>query len=118
VSEFQNRSFDYRADGRYLRDAKRLLNPDPDPETGEIPQKFSMKDVKECFIALRDGTHPGLKGKKLASINFYTLFWGDPPYLMQWVEIPTMPPVYDTLAHKKWIQKYGKSNELEYVKDD
>lgn len=107
VETFFGRPVDIRFDKQYFAQAKRFVNPDPDPETGEIPIKFDMEDIKSCFIALRDGTFPGLN-RRFDTIPFSILTWGDPPYLLQWVVIPQIPYIYENLAYNTWVRKYGR----------
>jgi len=107
IIEFEHRPFDFRMDRQYLKRAKELINPTADPDTGEKPPAFEVEDVKNCLLALRDGTHPGLNGKRIDRVGFHTLSWGNLPYLLQWVDIPEMPPVYEHVAYDEWIRMYG-----------
>lgn len=75
-------TFDSRYHGRYLREAKRFVNPDNDD--APIPPE----DVLGCLRAMKAGLF-GFDGE----INtMYVITYGDPPYLQQYFQWKKTPP--------------------------
>lgn len=93
-------TFDSRYHGRYMREAKKFINPDND----DIP--IPAEDVLGCLYALKEGLF-GYEGE----INtIYVITYGDPPYLQQYYEWKkTPPPWYEISNVKLWEKIVGQT---------
>lgn len=58
ITEILETSWDYRSGPHraQLAKARDLVNPKRDPVTGKAPPAYTIEEVKEAIIALRDGT--------------------------------------------------------------
>ena len=118
--------FDYRYQShRYqLKAAKDLVNPDPDPITGETPIAYSVEEIKGYILALRDGAtettdylpfeewagRNGLsESHNIKSLRILTsvVRGKGRTFLALLSDVPGCPPVYEGQEFADWVRKYG-----------
>jgi len=118
VRTFLNRSFDHRADGRELKEAKQLLNPMQKRGFPKV-QPYTIEEVKEALFALRDGTTVvthykpfeewHYQGRSIDTLGI--LFWKTPDkriFIDALLEPPEPPQSYEFAEYAEWVKKYGK----------
>lgn len=124
VNTFLKRQFDYRVDGYHLKTAKSLVNPDTDPVTGEDVKVYTLGEVKEALIALRDGTTivtdylpftdwsrgKGWRGPgQIKSLGIlFTQTDGAKALIDALLEVPDPPQSYETQEYAEWVKKHGE----------
>lgn len=113
VQEILGEKFDYRmANHRYqLKAAKDLVNPGPDPVTGEVPMAYAVEEIKGYVVALRDGTsdvadYEPLKINSLRLLTSVSRGKGK-SFLALLSVVPDPPPVYEAEQFAKWAREYG-----------
>jgi len=124
VNTFLNRQFDYRVDGYHLKTAKSLVNPATDPITGEDVKVYTIGEVKEALIALRDGTtivtdylpfadwsrSKGWRGPgQIKSLGIlFTQTDVAKSLIDALLEVPDPPQSYETQEYAEWVRKHGE----------
>jgi hypothetical protein len=124
VNTFLKRQFDYRMDGHHLKRAKLLVNPDSDPVTGEAVKTYTVEEVKEALLALRDGTttvtdylpfsdwsrRENWRGPgQIRSLGIlFTQTDGARPLIDALLEVPDPPLPYETQEYAEWVKKHGE----------
>lgn len=124
VNTFLKRQFDYRMDGHHLKRAKLLVNPDKDPVTGDPVKIYTVEEVKEALIALRDGTttvtdylpfedwsrREGWRGPgQIKSLGIlFTQSEGARALIDALLEVPDPPQPYETQEYAEWVKKHGE----------
>jgi len=125
VNTFRKRAFDWRGDGFHRKKAKLLVNPGKDPVTGDEVKTYTVDEVKEALLALRDGTtavtdylpfadwtlRKGWRGpNEIRSLGIlFTQNDGTEAFLIDaLLEVPDPPPPYETHEYAEWVHKHGK----------
>lgn len=102
VKHFLKQEFDFRFHGRFLRDAKRLVNPDKEGEKALDPVA-----IWGCLLALEKGMF-GFEGQ-INSMWVCTYGNADGNYLDQYIKWSSVPPnYYETDLVKEWQEMTGK----------
>jgi len=92
----------------HLKHAQLLVNPPPDPITGDKQQGVSAEDVKRAIIAVirdRRRTHPNWTPHNLLCVTWQTR--DGKSYFEQANEVPPPPPLYERIAFLDWLDRYG-----------
>ena len=108
VTEFLGEKFSWNLHKRYLAEAKFYVNPTkPDPVTKEPQRRFTPKQIMGCLNAMRSDYF----GTPILNIRtIHAVAWKNRTgrtFLEDWLEIPAIPPTYQTMALQDWINQYG-----------
>ncbi len=118
VTEFLGEKFSWQLHKAHLATAKRFVNPDkPDPITGEAQRHFTVEEMKGCLNAMKSGYF----GKPIDIRTISAVSWKNRgrTYLKEWLEIPPIPPTYQRMDLKRWIEQYGdRAVEQEIISED
>jgi len=108
VTEFLGKQWSWNLHKGHLTRAKRLVNPNPDPQTGERQRCFAVEDIQGCLTAMRDGHF----GKPILDIRSASIVcWQNRKtgntFLEDWLAIPPIPPLHQRMAVQDWITQHG-----------
>ena len=107
VTEFLGEKFSWNLHKRYLAEAKFYVNPKADPVTGEAQRCFTIKEIQDCLNAMKSGS---FDTPMLNIRTIHAVAWKNRTgrtFLEDWLEIPAIPPTYQTMALRDWIAQYG-----------
>lgn len=108
VTEFLREKFSWNLHKRYLAEAKFYTKPKMDTMTGEAQRCFTVKEIQGCLNAMRNG-YFGTPILDIRTIHVVT--WKNnrtgKTFLEDWLEIPPIPPTYQTMSLRNWIEQYG-----------
>ena len=108
VTEFLEEQWSWNLHKRYLAEAKCFVNPKRDPITKEAQRSFTVREITRCLNAMRSGYF----GTPILDIRtIHAVTWGNhrtgKTFLEEWLEIPPLPPTYQTMALQDWINQHG-----------
>ena len=118
IEEFLGKEWSWQVHKRYLKEAKRFLNPSKeDPLTGEPQKTYPAQTIMGCLNAMRSG-YFGTPILNIGTIHAVT--WRNHrtghSFLEDWLEIPPLPPMYERVEMKDWLDRYGdRAVELQSI---
>lgn len=120
VRTFLGRAFDYRTDKLQLKLAKDLVNPRPDKVTGQEAKPYSIDEIKEALIGLRDGRTSvtdylpfaewSRKRRRQGQINSLGILFVNmtgEPLIQALLRVPDPPAVYEFQEYAEWVRRFG-----------
>lgn len=120
VRTFLERDFDYRTDKKHLKLAKDLVNPGRDRVTGQKVEPYTVDDIKEALLSLRDGRTAvtdylpfsewmDRRGRPGRINSLGILFWqheGE-TFIQALLRVPDPPAVYEFQEFAEWVKQHG-----------